>query len=475
VANSPPRNVEIKGQDHMLAYITPEEGGILQLLGGSGAPGPMGIPSFYGPGGPGDDGTDPSDPGPSDNDFGGFSGYSSVDNPTVDGTSYSNDANFSGSKGQSNQSVTQDYIDNYGLASFGPDTYSQAAATASMKGITPTNPYGYNSPFAAFADYFDIDLDYTNVFDGSAGGAQYTMNQIAGLNVDNYNNPNNDPDVAGFDKNQPANQPRSGIQKGFGSLFGRPTGQMTALGPIAAQRSGNPMDALAMSAFNALAGLSLPGIVSNIVGPPQTYAVAARGLDKPSLGYDPTKNPALAGNKGLGTLADVVSMSLTGNTTANLQDAYTGVTSIASDMLGNVKDVTSAVEDAVSFANNPKGGSVGSSPTNFNSDISKDNSNMNMNMNMNDNEGGESKSDMYRPTPDPISTTELKKAPVVGESFIDPELLKYLKRRPAAPVSEVGYNQDLTASSSAKPVDFSAIDRGLGSLQSEIAAINRNR
>ena len=31
----------------MLAYITPEEGGILQLLGGSGEPGPMGIPSFY--------------------------------------------------------------------------------------------------------------------------------------------------------------------------------------------------------------------------------------------------------------------------------------------------------------------------------------------------------------------------------------------------------------------------------------------
>jgi len=47
VANNPPRRIDIRGQDHMLAYITPEEGGILQLLGGSGAPGPMGIPSFY--------------------------------------------------------------------------------------------------------------------------------------------------------------------------------------------------------------------------------------------------------------------------------------------------------------------------------------------------------------------------------------------------------------------------------------------
>src|SRR5210317_2136300 len=42
----PPRRTEIKGQDHMLAYITPEEGELLKAYGGSGKPGPMGIPSF---------------------------------------------------------------------------------------------------------------------------------------------------------------------------------------------------------------------------------------------------------------------------------------------------------------------------------------------------------------------------------------------------------------------------------------------
>jgi len=42
----PPRRVDIKGQDHMLAYITPEEGELLKAHGGSGKPGPMGIPSF---------------------------------------------------------------------------------------------------------------------------------------------------------------------------------------------------------------------------------------------------------------------------------------------------------------------------------------------------------------------------------------------------------------------------------------------
>jgi len=45
--NVAPRQTEIMGQPHMLAYITPEEGGILKALGGAGRPGPMGIPSFY--------------------------------------------------------------------------------------------------------------------------------------------------------------------------------------------------------------------------------------------------------------------------------------------------------------------------------------------------------------------------------------------------------------------------------------------
>tara|TARA_R110002020_G_scaffold752_5_gene3780 strand:+ start:455 stop:2392 length:1938 start_codon:yes stop_codon:yes gene_type:complete len=62
--NVAPRQTEIMGQPHMLAYITPQEGDILEGLGGANMPGPMGIPSFFGPGGPGDDGTDPSgDPG----------------------------------------------------------------------------------------------------------------------------------------------------------------------------------------------------------------------------------------------------------------------------------------------------------------------------------------------------------------------------------------------------------------------------
>jgi len=40
------RRIDIKGQGHMLAYITKEEGELLKAHGGSGKPGPKGIPSF---------------------------------------------------------------------------------------------------------------------------------------------------------------------------------------------------------------------------------------------------------------------------------------------------------------------------------------------------------------------------------------------------------------------------------------------
>ena len=40
------RRIDIKGQGHMLAYITKEEAELLKAHGGSGKPGPKGIPSF---------------------------------------------------------------------------------------------------------------------------------------------------------------------------------------------------------------------------------------------------------------------------------------------------------------------------------------------------------------------------------------------------------------------------------------------
>jgi len=80
-----PRALDIKGQPHQLSYITAEEAEVLKALGGSGKPGPMGIPSFFLSEGMGVDdggrtsfssGYGPTNNGSSDNDSGGGGGSS---------------------------------------------------------------------------------------------------------------------------------------------------------------------------------------------------------------------------------------------------------------------------------------------------------------------------------------------------------------------------------------------------------------
>ena len=62
----PPRNTKIRGSDHLLAYITPEEAQLLMDNGGSGEPGPMGIPAFR----PGGDDSDSQNAGSGDHSGG---------------------------------------------------------------------------------------------------------------------------------------------------------------------------------------------------------------------------------------------------------------------------------------------------------------------------------------------------------------------------------------------------------------------
>jgi len=88
-SGSIPRKTTINDQPHMLAYINPQEAMMLKSMGGSGQPGPGGIPAFYyggdfgeggrgkgnpgatgpgqdGPGGPGFSGGDQGPAGPGD-------------------------------------------------------------------------------------------------------------------------------------------------------------------------------------------------------------------------------------------------------------------------------------------------------------------------------------------------------------------------------------------------------------------------
>jgi hypothetical protein len=243
-----------------------------------------------------------------------------------DGGGYSDDA------ASANQSVTPSY--STAGVGFGRDTYSQVDAMKGALGITPTNPYGYKGFFSRTFGIAPEDIDYTNIFDGN----QSTMNYIAQKNVDVYSNPNNNPSLAGFDPTQPANQPRSGIQRGFGSLF-NPVGQQTAFGQIAAQRAKDPMGSLAMGVFSNLAGFGLPSIMAQSIGR-DTYAA------KGTPGYDATIDPAspsFTGPSSMGGIVDAISMLGTGMTSTTAQEVY-----------GATKE---AVEEAIGYFSNPKGGS----------------------------------------------------------------------------------------------------------------------
>jgi len=72
---APKRKVNVRGQPHSLAYINKDEARMLRRMGGSGKPGPSGIPTYYDEGdysGPGGD-SSTNDFGLSD-DFGGGDG-----------------------------------------------------------------------------------------------------------------------------------------------------------------------------------------------------------------------------------------------------------------------------------------------------------------------------------------------------------------------------------------------------------------
>ncbi len=347
MANNPPRRIDIRGQDHMLAYITPEEGGILQLLGGSGAPGPMGIPSFFGPGGPGDDGTDPSgDPGAgTDGPSGEADGGASSDpsGPGTDSPSVGGDTGYSGS-------------------------ISDAMAASSPTGMTGTGGIGGYGPSVAGSTSMGLEDSIAGMA-GVMGGLTEGLDGYSNVQGSvNYAPVQNVPyDFFGLMKAAMNRHARDSLSKGYSPEFSVDpnTGNITSV-----TGRGGP-------------GMSIPGIgglmsmIGANMGAVTTTGYAGKGVDDTDIG-------------------------------------------------GGENDDQDIVKDARTF---------------LGEDIA-----------------------------------EIEDDKVVGESFIDPELYKYLRGRRAAPSVVVGgYGQDSVGASSARPVDFSAIDRGLQKTQSGIQAINRYR
>lgn len=181
--NNPPRRVEIRGQDHLLAYITPEEAQMLMDNGGAGKPGPMGIPAFYETDdmetGAGDFSMGPDDTGPSNDggrDSGGFTAAeraagaaarAAIDahnaavaagqRPGEGSTNYTqqfgpdvSNAMAQNEKNRLAQQVAQSYIDYAGI--MGPELYSAGNVGGSLLDFFKTGSTG-SVPIRS--NYFD--------------------------------------------------------------------------------------------------------------------------------------------------------------------------------------------------------------------------------------------------------------------------------------------------------------------------------
>ena len=258
-----PRRTDIRGQDHMLSYITPQEGEILMALGGSGEPGPMGIPSFPEPGMGGDQDSR-SGSGNEGGSSGGSSGSSSG------GSSGGSDPS-GGNDGFDPLAGTQtERADQLGVpASFGPGTVGfqdnssyggyeddgfnvdqPGTGTGVMtaqnsfntaRGITDKNPYGYQGFFSRVLGIHPSKVDYSGIM------GLDTRQSIANNQFSKFANPTNTPGKFGYNPAFETAKPgflRSGVQK---------AGYNTALGPVqeyAVKRS--PMDMAALAGISAL-------------------------------------------------------------------------------------------------------------------------------------------------------------------------------------------------------------------------------
>ena len=136
----PPRNTDIRGQDHMLSYITPDEADILKALGGSGEAGPMGIPAYIPDDGNRGSGTDTSDApsgpsgGPSGGDFGGSDADEEGDASQVGDMFDSYDESDSDADEQGNAIVEQAVIDKIVSDNDSGDAINQAIQNAMSSG-----------------------------------------------------------------------------------------------------------------------------------------------------------------------------------------------------------------------------------------------------------------------------------------------------------------------------------------------------
>jgi len=242
-----PRRTQIAGQDHMLSYITPTEAEILMQLGGSGEPGPAGIPAFpdYGDdtgfGGSGGGEASTGGGGGNDNDgpdpdFDPLAGTVTRDAATGAPTS------FDATPGTGNYGGYED--DDFGFdqpATSGGGVVGAQQSYNMANAITLDNPYGNKGFFTRVFGIPANKISYSNIMSAN------TRASIANNQFSKFANPTNQPGKIGYNPAFETAKPgflRSGVQK---------KGFNTALGPVQEfSRKRSPTDMLAIAGIGAL-------------------------------------------------------------------------------------------------------------------------------------------------------------------------------------------------------------------------------
>ena len=265
-----PRALDIKGQPHQLSYITAEEAEVLKTRGGSGKPGPMGIPSFF----IDDDdeeaelseaitgsytGSDGSQQTGFTFDDGGDNGV----NYTLGKSDPRGGTEIKGNviRGGKIFGRTQSQLDRQQrLAGMGDYRNSEAYQRYKTEtGRSLQNPYGNTGLFSGIfgADRVNYNMDPAQA------------QNILDIGFDRYMN---------FDQ-----QPESAQRRGFGQLFGGPEGEMTAQGEIREQIQPMSTSDMAARLVAAAGGLGAP--LAMLPGRNVGYTP----MD--SSGYDPQLDP----------------------------------------------------------------------------------------------------------------------------------------------------------------------------------------
>ena len=343
-----PRRTQIAGQDHMLSYITPQEAGILQLLGGSGRPGPAGIPAFDGH-------VDAFDGGRSTVDTSGITDADRADDENYDqslqqdiamgdfakrggddrgfeyGRNYMGDGQYTAARDSyaNARAGLAGLRDFYAGDPFGTDGtgrgLGRGAYDATM-GITARNPYGFEGVMSRRFGIDPRNIDYRSNLSPRAR-AQIASNQFS-----KFANPQNIRGRLGFDPAFPdasvttPGRLRSGLQSG---LF--PRSFETAYGPTSTYNvKRSPTDTLALLAMPTPLGILADQLSNKTAGfdPSETFNVASQNLGALTGGQaTPGFRPADATesgdfspfgsltqgiNQGIGALEDVVGGIFTG-------------------------------------------------------------------------------------------------------------------------------------------------------------------